>query len=225
MKRYGSELIFCERDEWGLIEVVENTEMRALHFGSPVEQSAYYFHAPFTFAHEYQEVLFDQILNWAEDYPVGELLLLGLGGGSLVSQLHPCFPDTKMTAVELRQTVIDVAYQFFHLPQSPLIQCVAEDANLFVIQAKQRYDVIIVDLYDEHGMPPDFTTEAFQRALQKLFAQPHSLLLINLWQTTPKACLPVLHYWEDWVQQMPNAQLKTHAIASSQNLILEVRNC
>ncbi len=218
-KRYGGELIFCERDEWGLVEVVETASSRSLHFGSPVEQSCLYFHAPFTLAHEYQAQLLDLILE--ADFPIHQLLMLGLGGGSLMSQLLPCLPDTQCTAVELRQTVIEVAHDFFQLPHSPQLHCLAEDAALFVAKDRQQYDVIVMDLYDENGLPPDFTTDTFHQLLFERLNTP-SMLLINLWQTTPRLTQPILNFWQQQAKKHPNLELHTHPIHSSQNLILQL---
>ncbi len=220
-KRYRGELVFCQRDEWGLVEVVETATTRSLHFGSPVEQSCHYFHAPFTLAHEYQAELFELVLQYADKHPIQNLLILGLGGGSLLSQLHPCLPHTEFTAIELRPLVIQVAYDFFHLPQADNLTCLAEDANHFIAQNRQPYQVIVMDLYDEQGLPPEMTTETFQQQLLQTMKTP-GMLLINLWQTTPHLTQPILNFWQQQARLTSRISTRTHAIASSQNLILQI---
>ncbi|GAB6034862.1 spermidine synthase [Galenea microaerophila] len=221
LKRYGGKLIFCQRDEWGLVEVIETASTHSLHFGSPVEQSCLYFHAPFTLAHEYQETLLDCVLQYADQQPIQNLLLLGLGGGSLITQLHPCLPGTRFTAIELRPLVIEVAHTYFHLPQADNLHCIAKDACQFLAENRTPYQVIVVDLYNETGMPEALTDEHFQQLLLQNLSSP-GLLLMNLWQTTPHLTQPILHFWQQQSRQRPELQMRTFPIASSQNLILQI---
>ena len=39
MEKYGGTLVHCQRDEQGLLEVVEAYGVRSLHFGSAARQS------------------------------------------------------------------------------------------------------------------------------------------------------------------------------------------
>ncbi len=215
-QRYGGQVIHSERDQFGLIQVVDSPICRSLHFDTAVKQSRYFFHAPLTLAFEYQQVLEQQLWHHAQQRPLNSLLMLGVGGGSLASKLHIMFPKLQMTLVDLRQSVIDIAHDFFHLPMHPHIQTLSEDAAVFMQAPPQRYDAIIVDLFDAQGMPEVFTQPVFLQQLIHASALP-GLLLINLWQSTPEPTLRVIQHMETF------GNITLLPIHSSKNLILQYR--
>lgn len=210
------QIIHSVRDGFGLIEVVDTQVARSLYFGTRVEQSRLYFNAPMTLAFEYQEALMEAILE--HPAAINRLLTLGLGGGSLPAQMHHIFPKCQQTVVELRPAVIDIAYRYFHLPETPHIDTREADAYMFVLQETERYDIIVIDLYDGDSMPPEFTDEIFLLALQKL-TRPGGLLLFNLWKGTPEKTLRVIRFWEE----MTDCEITMREIHSSNNLILSVK--
>jgi len=113
-KHPNGSITYSVRDEYGLIQVVDNEITRSLYFDSLVEQSRYYFHAPLTLAFEYQSALLEETLEHAHSTPVQSILMLGLGGGSLATQLHSVLPNCQQTVVELREAVIQIAYRYFY---------------------------------------------------------------------------------------------------------------
>jgi spermidine synthase len=82
-------------------------------------------------------------------------LLLGLGGGAMCRHLAAYLGGCAVTIVEHDGAVIDLARRFFHVTQ-PIRH---GDAQSMVAEARQDYDVILVDLYDGRGavaVAPDF---------------------------------------------------------------------
>jgi spermidine synthase len=228
-QKYGGALIHCQRDEFGLIEVVDTPQMRSLFFDSPVEQSRLYFHAPMTLSFEYQQVIEDKILAFQTQYPIKRLLMLGMGGGSIASHLNALQPNMQIHIVELRQAVIDIAYQYFHLPETPEIEAIQEDAWDFIAEGLSRYDVIIVDVFDEEGLPNDFTEVAFQENLLKNLKSP-GLVLFNLWNHKDKHIKQqtdlIVKYWQQQAvtgKQPNEIQVDSYPIRSSENIILSIQ--
>ncbi|RUM91214.1 MAG: hypothetical protein DSZ27_06960 [Thiomicrospira sp.] len=214
-KHPNGSITYSVRDEYGLIQVVDNEITRSLYFDSLVEQSRYYFHAPLTLAFEYQSALLEETLEHAHSTPVQSILMLGLGGGSLATQLHSVLPNCQQTVVELREAVIQIAYRYFYLPDTPQIHPIQSDANDFVHQAAQQYDLMIVDLYDNDSMPWIFSGAAFLSRLHYLVSGS-GRILFNLWKSSPDTTLKIIQFWE----QHRGAHLKTREIQSSGNIIL-----
>ncbi len=234
--QFDGEIIHSARDEFGLIQVVQNHTTRKLYFDSPVEQSCLYLHAPMQLNFEYQQRIVD-LLNQhqthqnrhPENSPY-RVLMLGMGGGSIAHYLNHLYPAINITVVELRQAVIDCAYGYFHFPDEPEVDAICEDAIEFVAQNNHPYDVIIVDIFDAHGSPEAMTQNQFH---QNLFHNLNAkgILLYNLWfewnEANPNRQKPtpetqsVIEYW-----QAENANgdlvLNRYNIASSQNLIYQV---
>jgi spermidine synthase len=215
-QRYGGEIIHSERDQFGLIQVIDSSICRSLHFDTPVKQSRYFFNAPLTLAFEYQQMLEQRLTEFSFQYPLRRLLMLGVGGGSLASKLFISQPKLEMTLVDLRQSVIDIAHDFFHLPFHDRIQTHCCDASEFVHDHAHYYDAIVVDAYDSEGMPDIFTQPRFLNALISQTRTP-GLVLFNLWQSTPEPTLKVIQYFEQ------QGAIDLYPIHSSKNLILQFR--
>ncbi len=219
------ELIHQQHDEFGRLEVVETATARSLYFGSEVEQCRFMFDASMRLSLEYQQIMEAQILaHHQHNTPVQRILMLGMGGGSMARQLNTLLPNASIHIVELRQAVIDIAYDYFELPDLPEIEAIHEDALLFVQNALSRYDVIIVDVFDEKGIPKPFTQPPFQRDLRKNLSKK-GLILFNLWANqTPEVQAQtqcVLDYWQS--QFSHNILLNTYPILSTENIILSIQ--
>jgi len=76
------------------------------------------------------------------------LLLLGLGGGAMCRHLQAYVPDAALTVVERDPVVIALAREHFHIRHT-VRRADAADA---VAEARARFDVVLVDLYDAGGV-------------------------------------------------------------------------
>ncbi|HEY0522560.1 MAG TPA: hypothetical protein VGD08_04160 [Stellaceae bacterium] len=78
-------------------------------------------------------------------------LLLGLGGGAMLRYVASHLPSCRVTVVEREAAIVHLARRHFHV-RSPVV---VADARKFVADAVaapgERYDVILVDLYDAGG--------------------------------------------------------------------------
>ena len=233
--KYDGMTIFSERDEFGLIEVVENRVTRKLYFDSPIEQSCVYMNAPMTLNFEYQEKIIEQVQSFAQAKKgkgPSRVLMLGMGGGTMAFHLFHTLPNLQMTVVELRQTVIDCAYRFFQLPDEPEIEAVQADAIEFIAENESLYDAIIVDIFDAEGLPSALSNTDFQKNLWKNLNSP-GLVIFNLWyqwdakQANGKP-IPteetqkLLAFWQTKSNENTDCILNRYNIQSSQNLILEI---
>lgn len=243
MKQHG-DIIHSERDQFGLIQVIEDSATRKLFFDSHVEQSCQYLNAPLSLNFEYQQKIVAQILDFAaRNKRSPRILMLGLGGGSIAAQLNHCLPKSMITVIELRQAVIDCAYRFFQLPQVPEIEVLQDDALQFVAQQSAQaasdsnchYDVIIVDIFDAEGLANELSSTEFNAQLWQLVNQQQGMLLFNLWhqwQNQPNAdskkakptqdSQQIIDFWQKLINHQSSWQLNRYNIQSSQNLIVEL---
>lgn len=161
---YGGELIHQSSDEFGSIEVVElQQKIRSLHFGNKTQQSAMLLNQPYILIHKYAQAMVVP-LCWTTPRKV---LVLGLGSGSIVKYLYNYFQDLKIDAVELRPAVIQIASEYFLLPDCD------ERFNIFNESAfdwinrqeekktneNEKYDLIIVDMFLTSRNGKDITVD------------------------------------------------------------------
>lgn len=237
--KYDGQTIHSVRDQFGLIEVVETSHTRKLHFDSPIEQSCLHMHAPMTLNFEYQQKIIERILLFTQKSPNQtnfRILMLGMGGGSMAHHLFHTLPNSQITVVELRQAVIDCAYHYFELPNEPEIDVVCEDALIFMAensaQNAQPYDVIIVDLFDAEGLPSELSDRTFQHNLWQNIATP-GLVMFNLWNqwnqthsngkpVPTQQTQRVIDFWANLVNETTDCTLNRYNIQSTQNVIAEI---
>lgn len=130
------------------INTSEAAGVRYLHFGSDWVQGAMRIARPYALELDYTKEMMLPLLLRPDDWP-RRVLLIGLGAASLTKFLWRYRPDAKLTVVEIDPQVEAVARQFFKLPDDPQrIQMHHADGADFIIQTKQKYDLILVDGFD-----------------------------------------------------------------------------
>jgi hypothetical protein len=90
-------------------------------------------------------------------------LLLGVGGAAMWRFVRAYIPECASTLVDCDEAVVAVAKRWFYLSQPAVI----EDARQFLAATTQKFDAILVDLYDAHG-PAGIDAAFWTRCLDAL---------------------------------------------------------
>ncbi len=101
----------------------------------------------------------------------GRILVIGLGGGTVVDVLQKLLPGSQVDAVELDPAVIRVAKKYFAFIPAPGTNLYAEDGRVFVkhlLKKKIKYDLIILDAFDHISVPEHMTTREYLKELANL---------------------------------------------------------
>ena len=171
------QLIYCAQDPYGELRVFDDGTTRTLSFGPGNEQSACLKAKPDQLLYEYTQAMLLALLFCAPR----KVLCLGLGAGSLVTTLQHHCKGMRFTAVELRQAVIDIARDYFYLPQGKRVTIHCGDAADFVATDTGHYDLIFSDLYTALGLAPvQLQTDFLRQTAARL--KPDGLLVINCWR-------------------------------------------
>ena len=78
--------------------------------------------------------------------PVRKVLVLGVGGGTVIHQLLALVPGVSVTGVEIDPVHIQVARRFFALDDSR-VNLIEADARTYLRTCRTRYDAIIDDIF------------------------------------------------------------------------------
>lgn len=114
-----------------------------------------------------QEILEEGIRATGLD-GVKNILLLGLGGGSLVQSLRSRFSYRgPVTAVEIDPVMIRIAREEFGLSGDRNLLVVEQDAERFMESHSVRYSLIVVDLFIHMEVPSVFTDFPFWNNLHR----------------------------------------------------------
>jgi spermidine synthase len=111
------------------------------------------------------------------------IVMVGLGGGSMARFCYRHFPQARITVLELRADVIALRGQFLVPPDDARFQVVHADAAAWMARAAAGgspiADVIVVDGFDEAGLPPALSCPAFYDDCRRLLA-PGGVLVANV---------------------------------------------
>lgn len=170
-------LLIQVEDEYGPILIYDDGECRQLAFAEQDSQSRMLKASPHILQYEYTQAML-LVLLFCQPKRV---LLLGLGGGSLLTTLHHLIPGIQLTAIELRQQVIDLANQYFRLPRGKRISVQCDDAARYLSSSTDRkVDIIFTDLYHASAADPSqLQAEFIQHCAQRL--KNDGWLVINGW--------------------------------------------
>lgn len=106
----------------------------------------------------------------------GEVLLLGLGGGTFYHQLSNL--GYNVDAVELDQRIKDVAIEYFSVPANANV--VVDDARHFINTNKKKYDLVLMDLFLNETPPAHaLTKEAFEKVKTDL--NEEGFIMVNFY--------------------------------------------
>ena len=82
------------------------------------------------------------------------ILILGVAGGSVVKTLtHEIKFTGKITGVEIDPEIVAIANTYFKLNEIKNLELIVEDAFEFVLKTKNKYDLIIIDIFQDTTMP------------------------------------------------------------------------
>lgn len=192
------QLVHIDRDEHGVLEVIDDQFTRSLYFGTAARQSSMSHADPVTLVLSYTRAMLAGLLFQPRPR---EILIIGLGGGSLLRFLAHHYPRADITVVEYRQAVIDIARRYFRLPEQPRIRILHEDATAFIHNpAQPLYDLVLVDAFDAAGLHPGIACEHFLRACQQRLRH-RGLIALNLWNTDRISCRAHIRCFENALRQ------------------------
>lgn len=193
MNKYNGVVIHQTHDEEGIIEVVESEGIRALHFGSEARQSSIIIDDPNQLHTLYARAMMGLLIF--DDSPKN-VLMIGLGGGTLTKYLLHEFTDCKIKVIEYRDSVLKVARSYFNLPFDSRLKIGIGCGGHYVHQRsnthEEEHDIIMIDAYSDAGMAPEVSSPAFFYHCKTLLKK-EGLLAINLWITNEALFQEVMH--------------------------------
>lgn len=159
--------LFRSNKDKHCISVIESKGIRQLIFGNTAIQSAINMNKP-------QELLIPYLHSLLQTQhfcsKAKKALLLGLGGGAMIHYLQHWYPKLHITAIESNRLIIQLAKAYFGIqPCRGKLVIKNNDAESFLKQCPERFDLIYVDLYsaniDSNG---PFSHHFYHRCLSRL---------------------------------------------------------
>jgi spermidine synthase len=110
---------------------------------------------------------------------MNHVLVLGVAGGSVIKTLVDEIKyNGKITGVEIDPEIIKIANTYFKLDEVKNLEIVIDDAFEFVLKTKAKYDLIIIDIFQDTTMP-NFLFETFFINRVCSLLKSHGFILFN----------------------------------------------
>lgn len=178
-----SKIIHQSANEFGPIFIEDAVHTRCLSFvpvdESKVRQTCMVRNNPEKLVLSYQKVMLSALYLSSE--PPKQVLMLGLGGGTLVTAMMQLLPQAHFDVVEINPAVARIAKEYFNFKENGNTTIFIQDGYEFVVNAKlldKKYDLIVVDVFSEQYIPPAFLTLNFVQAAKDILS-PQGVIAVN----------------------------------------------
>lgn len=113
------------------------------------------------------ELLFDynqRFLEIAQSTIPKSVLIIGGGVLTLPKALLERFGEIKIDVVEIDSLLIDLAREYFDVPEDPRLNIIIGDGRKYLDTCQTQYDLIVVDAFSEYDIPESLlSTDAISR--------------------------------------------------------------
>lgn len=149
---------------------------------------------------------------------MSHILVLGVAGGSVIKTLtnELKYPN-KITGVEIDPGVITLANHFFELNRISNLELINDDAFEYVLKTKEKFDLIIIDIFQDTKMP-NFLFESFfvnrilEICVERGIVLFNTMCLNDADNQRNKAYLEILKSYNVYVQTMPRIEAHNEII-------------
>ncbi len=159
------------------VHVSERNGVRSLHLGNNLVQSAMRLAFPNQLELAYTRCMMGFLLFHPHPQNV---VMIGLGGGSLAKFVHHRLPGVKTTAVEINPEVVAAAHNYFSLPaDDPRLHVVIGDGADYMATHPGGADVLMVDGFDGGCQVASLCTQDFYNHARAALRK-NGVLVVNL---------------------------------------------
>lgn len=172
--------------------VQQRGDLLSLHFNGIAIQSEMRLSAPDELVFSYTRAMMGFLLF---QHAPRHLLMVGLGGGSMLKFCYRHLPDTRITVLELDADVIALRDQFMIPPDDARLQIIHADAALYMEEiAPQDIDVLLLDGFGADGLPPELCSADFYATCRRAL-EPRGILVANIMDRDARlpSCMQYLH--------------------------------
>ena len=106
-----------------------------------------------------------------------DILVLGMGTGTYAKQCMNYFSNITAEGVEIDEKITDLAHRYFELPED--IKVTTYDGRAFLSACDKKYDVIMVDAYQDITIPFQMSSIEFF-TLVKEHLNENGVMVVNM---------------------------------------------
>lgn len=105
------------------------------------------------------------------------VLILGMGTGTYATQCRKYYGDMDIEGVEIDERITALSREYFHLPED--VPVVTYDGRAFLNAVDKKYDVIMVDAYQDITIPFQMSSVEFFMLVKAHLAE-NGVMVVNM---------------------------------------------
>ncbi len=105
------------------------------------------------------------------------MLILGMGSGTYARQCESYFDDMEIEGVEIDRKITDISRKYFDLPDD--VKVAAYDGRAYLQAVDKKYDVIMVDAYQDITIPFQMSSREFFEIVRSHLKED-GVLVVNM---------------------------------------------
>ena len=165
------------------IEIVEEDGVRVLQIGGDAIQSAMRLSTPGSIELDYVRAMMAFLLFCPEPRDV---LMIGLGGGSMARFVHERMPAARVTVAEINAGVVTVARKYFQFPEGDQrLEIVIGEGSEEVARRPASCDVLVVDGFVNGRVAGSLCTRSFYGSAFAALRR-HGVMVANFMADDPR---------------------------------------
>ena len=106
-----------------------------------------------------------------------DILILGMGSGTYAGQCRRYFPQAAVEGVEIDGKITDLARTYFELPDD--VKVTTYDGRAYLEGISKKYDVIMVDAYQDITIPFQMSSTEFFREVKNHLTED-GVMVVNM---------------------------------------------
>lgn len=191
--------------------VIEEAGLKALYFDSRSVQSRMRQDAPYELQFGYTRAMMGFLLFQPAPR---DILVVGLGGGSLSKYCYHHLPEATVTTVEINPAVIALREEFVIPPDDERFTVIHADAADYMVGKTAIADIILLDGFEDYGLPPALSSPRFYGDCYSAL-RDGGVLAANLWgsDTTVHHCYRHIRTCFDQKMVQVRSETSTNVVA------------
>jgi len=183
----GTRVIHQERSLYRNILVTEDSTRRCMRFTitdrSGQNQSCRYLDDHDKLVFPYAKMVLSSLM--VQDNPQ-RILILGLGGGTLIHTFNLLFPAAEIISIEIDEAVVRVAKDYFDFVEDARNKVERIDGRVYVKRAGlrgEKFDLVILDAFNGEYIPEHLMSQEFLEEV-KLLLPEQGVVVANTFSTS-----------------------------------------
>jgi len=146
----------------------------------------------------------------------GKVLILGFGAGSTARVINKRFPKAEIIGVEIDPVIVRLAKKYFNLEALENLKLSIGDASSWVKRSREKFDLILVDIYQGRKIPESCQTGEFFKGVKLLLSKDGKVIFNHLYSHEEKKAA------EEFRKKLEKVFPKIKVVRSAANILFKV---